>query len=60
MTPSTSAMQDLIQAEMALRPQLDEAAEAMFTSLRQLLEEYLGNELLPMKDGNEYNDHLQW
>jgi hypothetical protein len=49
-------MQELIQAEPALRPPIDEAAE--FTILKQELEEFLDNSLLPFKDGNKHNDPL--
>jgi hypothetical protein len=60
MTPSTAAMQELIQAELALILPIDEVAEVIFTSVKQELEDHLGNELLPVKDSNEYNGLLQW
>lgn len=59
MTRSTAAMQESIQGELALRRSIHETTEAMFSSPKQELNEYLGNELLPMKDGNEYNIRLQ-
>jgi hypothetical protein len=48
-------MEEFIQAELALRSPIDEAAESMFTPLKQELEDYFGNPLLPLKDSNEDN-----
>lgn len=49
-------MRELIQAEVALGPPMDKTAQAIFSSLKQELEGYLGNMLLRMKHGNKYTD----
>lgn len=54
MTRSIAAMKESTLGELAVRSSIHETAEVILSSLKQEPKETLGNELLPMKDGNEY------
>jgi hypothetical protein len=47
-------MKESTLGELAVRSSIHETTEVILSSLKQEPKETLGNELLPMKDGNEY------
>jgi hypothetical protein len=60
LTARTASIKEFIQQDLELEPPINDATQATFATLKQELEDYLADEWLPLMNGGEHNDTIQW